>query len=285
VRCDTSPSNPACDDPHTEPEQAAYYNALLALSEAHGVAGFLFWSLSDFSYIQPGAQRSHYCQGIFRHAAVAFCDVAGADYSWKPAADVVWRHFLRRTAYLDRFDGWVDPRTDLPPPGWRDNWAEGGLLMRGYDDSKLLWSHTPGHVALAKFVADGTLIVGRALSPELTQVNVDQSPMLIVQVAGYEVRDQLNGSDAVLRIGVQEGQQVTLLRTISPSAPLPASISIDLRQAPLRWSGEHTFRIVFELAPVGADDGYSATYELDEVCVMATPRLCLYHVFLPMVMK
>ena len=44
----------ACDDRHTETEQAAYYNALLSLSEAYDLAGYLFWTLTDFSHIQTG---------------------------------------------------------------------------------------------------------------------------------------------------------------------------------------------------------------------------------------
>jgi hypothetical protein len=114
-------------DPHTEREQAAYYNALLSLSEAYNIAGYLFWTLNDFSHIYSGTEETHHCQGILRNIKVSTCQVTTMiDYSEKPAANTVRRHYGTRVAYLDLFDSWVATFTDKPPAGWSDNWDVGG---------------------------------------------------------------------------------------------------------------------------------------------------------------
>jgi len=256
------------DDPHTETEQAAYYNTLLSLSEAHGVAGYLFWTLTDFSYILPDSQESHYCQGILRNSNVTVCQVTSTrDYTRKPGADTVCRHYDDRVAYLDLFDSWVVSDTDEAPAGWSDNWRDGGALLRGYNLSNTLCSQHQGKVAFAKFVTNATSITGLAASPVLTNVNVDRYPILAGQIYSYSIRDRQYGSDAILYLGVQEGSQITRLLTITPGSPVPNPFRIDLRRSPTVWSGTHNFTITFELVPEGLDDGYSAAYEFDWIAL------------------
>ena len=281
IPCADSPDDPRCDVPHTETDQAAYYNTLLSLSEAHGVAGYLFWTLTDFSYILSDSQESHHCQGILRNSKVTVCQVTSlTDYAGKPAADTIRRHYDDRVAYLDLFEGWVVPGTDEAPPGWVDNWSEGGALLRGYDLSQLLWSHDPGKVAFSKFVTNGTSITGLAVSPVLTDVNLDRYPLLSGQVFSYSVRSDQYGSDCMLFVGVRDGAQTVRLLTITPDASLPYTFNFDLRQPPASWSGRQSFQIVFELIPEGAGDGYSAAYEFDWAAIRGHEI-----VYLPLIMK
>lgn len=281
IPCATYPGDPHCDDPHTEAEQATYYNALLSLSEAYGLAGYLFWTLTDFSYILPDSQESHHCQGILRNRLVDVCQVTTTlDYTGKPTADTVRRHYDDRVAYLDLFDGWVIPGTDEPPSGWSDNWSQGGALLRGYNPSQLLWSHDAGKVAFSKFVTNGTSVTGMAVSPALKDVNVDRYPLLSGQVFSYSVRDATFGSNSTLHVGVRDGTQTVRLLAITPGATLPYTFNLDLRQPPAGWSGTRNFEIVLELVPQGERDGYSAAYELDWMAIQGYEI-----VYLPLILK
>lgn len=274
-------SNPAlANPPHTETEQAAYYNALLSVSEAYGLAGYLFWTLNDFSYILPGLPESERCLGILRNSLVNVCQVTSpGNYSEKPAADTTRRHYEPRVAYLDLFDSWVDPNADAAPAGWADNWSEGGGLLRGYNLTQSLWSHNQGKIAFSKFVTDGVSITGLAVSPVLTDVDVESYPFLVGQVFNYNVRDLDNGSNSLLHIGVKEGAQVTRLLTITPGASLPYTFKLDLRQPPTGWSGTHNFRLSLELVPEGAANGYSAAYEFDWIGLES------FATYLPLIIK
>ncbi len=259
--------------PHTEPEQAAYYNALVSLSEAYGAAGYSFWTLNDFSYTLPGMPDSEKCMGVLRNGRVNTCQVTTTeDYTEKPAAETVRRHYAGHVAYLDLFDSWVDPYTDLAPAGWSDNWQEGGALLRGYQLSNLLWSQDPGKVAFSKYVSGSTSITGTAFSPVLTDVNVSRYPIVAGQVYSYSVRDPEWGSDAILYVGIQEGAWLTPLLTIMPTTALPYDFAVDLRQPPLNWSGDHNFRIALQLVPQASYNGYSASYELDWIGLLVLPE-------------
>ena len=70
--------------------------------------------------------------------------------------------------------------------------------MRGYNPSQLLWSHDPGKVAFSKFVTNGTSITGLAVSPVLTNVNVDTYPTLAGQVYSYNLGWNGTGMDVVM---------------------------------------------------------------------------------------
>ncbi len=260
-------------NPHTETEQAAYYNALLSLSEAYGVAGYAFWTLNDFSYILSGLPDSDKCMGILRNSLVNTCQVTTPqNYAAKPAAETVRRHYAEHVAYLDLFDSWVDPNTNLPPAGWSDNWQEGGALLRGYTPSNPLWSQDPGKVALTKFVSGSISITGTAFSPVLTDVNVSRYSIVAGQVYSYSIRDLISGSASSLYVGVQEGTWFTPLLTIMPTTTLPYTFAVDLRQSPLNWSGDHNLRIALQLAPQAPNNGYSASYELDWIGLLAAPK-------------
>jgi hypothetical protein len=115
----------------------------------------------------------------------------------------------------------------------------------------------------------------------LTRVNVDLYPILAGQVYSYSVRDPLNGSDAVLHIGVQQGTYITRLLTIQPGAQVPADFKVDLRRPPLNWGGSHNFRIVFELVPQGPQNGYSAAYEFDWIGLQSAFREPARHFWPP----
>ncbi len=255
-------------NPHTETEQAAYFNALPSLGEAHGIAGYLFWTLSDFSYILTNTEETHHCQGILRNSLADTCQVTTTlDYTEKPAAETIRRHYADYITYLDQLDSWVDPKTDEPPPGWDDNWDEIGALLRGYSLSNTLWSHDVGKVAFSKRVSGTVSNTGVALSPMLLDVDVSRYPILAGQVYSYSVRDSTYGSDSILYVGAQADAQITRLLTITPGASLPYTFAVDLRQPPLNWTGNHTFHIAFELVPVIGDDGYSASYEFDWIAL------------------
>ena len=200
-----------CDDPHFEFQQQAFYNALLSVSEAFRVAGYFFWTLTDFSSIYPpGAQQSHHCQGILRNAVTSVCEVLNSiDYSEKPAAEAVRSHFKPAVRYIEHFNSWVDPKTDEPPPGWTANHGIDGALLRGFNPDApqdTLWSRTYGRVAISKWVQPGAAHVGRATSPTLVQVDVDSYPFLSGEVSAYAVRKPPGngGRDADLYIGVEE---------------------------------------------------------------------------------
>jgi hypothetical protein len=260
-----NPPQTGCDDPHTERDQAAYYNALQSLSASLDLAGIMFWTLRDFSYILKDTQQSHHCQGVLRNGGVAICEVVGADYSEKPAAWLLRRTFDDRVRYLDEFFGYVTME-NLPPPGWRDDGV--AVLFRGYNPMQMLWSHTWGRASLSRyfFGQRPTLDTGTARSPSL-RVEIDQFPFLVGTISQYQIRDAVYGSDAVLHIGVRENNQVTRLETVSPMTTMPYFVSVDLRQPPLQWHGEHSFEIVLQLEPIAPRDGYSATYELDNLGV------------------
>jgi len=271
ISCATHPGDPRCDSPHTETEQSAYFNALLSLSEAYGMAGYNYWTLNDFSHILSGTQESHHCQGVLRNSLVGMCEVTTTlDYAEKPAAETSRRHYAEHIAYLDLFDSWVDPNTDEPPAGWTDNGFWGGAYMRGYSPTLQLWSHDLGKVALSKFVSNTVSITGTAVSPVLTDVNVSRYPIVAGQVYSYSIRD--SDHDLILYVGVKEGAQITPLLTIMPTTTLPYTFAIDLRQSPLNWSGNRTFSIALQLVPVAPNNVYSASYEFDWIGLLAAPQ-------------
>lgn len=281
IPCASNPGDPLCDDPHTEIEQAAYYNAILALSEANGVAGRLFWTLNDFSYVFTNSQQSQACHGILRNSEVGFCAVTNpVNYSQKPATDIVYHHFKDRVFYIDMGNGYPDEDTDLPPLGWEDNWMLGGAIMRGYNNTQTLWSHTPGKIAVSKFVSNSISITGTARSPLLTSVNINRYPFLTGQIFSYSIRDTTFGSNSTLFVGVQEGTQVVRLLTITPGTTLPYTFSLDLRQSPVDWSGNHDFQIILELVAEEGENGFSATYEFDWIALEGYEVI-----FLPIIFK
>lgn len=278
VSCVISPTDPNCDDPHTEAEQAAYYNALLSLSEAQGIVGYLFWTLNDFSYILTGTQESHHCQGILRNSLVPDCQITTtANYAEKLAADVVRQHYGQ--CYLDLFNGWAVADAELPVPGWTENWIDGGAYFRGYKPSNIFWSHDTGKVAFSKFVSGSLAITGTATSPLLMDVNIDQCPVLAGQVYSYSIRDSQYGTGAILYVGVKEGTQITRSLTVTSGTLLPYNFLINLRQPPIGWSGTRDFQVVLELVPETPNNGYSATYELDWIGVGGSVS------YLPLIMR
>lgn len=265
--------------PHTEVEQAAYYNALLALSEANKLAGTIFRTLNDFTQVPASFAPTEQCLGVLRNSSVTICEAAVPEnYSEKPAAAVVRRHFQFGTAYIDLFNGLVDQNSDAPPASWSDNWQQGGGLLRGYHPGQLLWSHSAGHVAFSKFVSNTTSITGLATSPVLSNINVTRTPFLNGRIRSYTIRDPIYGQDSSLHIGVQADGHITRLLTITPGASLPRTFNIDLRRPPLNWSGEQTLQIVLELVP-DISNGYSATYEFDWIAIEG------HRLYLPLLIK
>jgi len=64
---------------------------------------------------------------------------------------------------------------------------------------------------------------------------------------------------------------ITPLLTIMPTATLPYTFAVDLRQPPLNWSGIHNFQIALELVTDTLHNGYSSAYELDWIAIQAPP--------------
>jgi hypothetical protein len=108
---------------------------------------------------------------------------------------------------------------DSSRAGWRSTCA-------GIHPPRLLWSHDQGKVAFSKFVANGTSITGLALSPVLTDVNVDRYPLLSSQVFCYNVHDITNGTHSTLHVGVNDGAQTNRLLTITPSVSLSCTFNL-----------------------------------------------------------
>lgn len=267
ISCDDHPDNPACDDPHTEAEQAAYFNAILSLGEAYGVAGYLFWTLADFRYVPENWQASHHCQGVLRNSLVTVCEAGScSDYSRKPAAARVAHHFDNQAWYLDDFSGWVDVATMDPPAGWNHNLdptlpGSGGQL-RGYNpgSTDIWFSRQPGAVAFSKY---GTSVNGLALSPVLSNLDISRYPFLAGQVFSYGKRDETYGSDCILRVALTDQSETIPLQEFTPATLLPATFCIDLRTAlPTSWHEKENIQITLELISVAPGNGYSATYEL-----------------------
>lgn len=273
-------SDPLFHSPHTETEQAAYYNTLLSISEAYNLAGTLFWTLNDFSRILPGMQDSEKCLGILRNSNVNACQVASpSDYSEKLAANVIQNHYKGSVTYVDLFNAWVDINTDAPPTGWTDNWIDGGALLRGYNPAQPLWSHHSGKVSFSKYVTNGISIPGVATSPILTNIDIEHYPFLTGQVFGYTLRDSVNGSPAMLHISVKENEKTIRLITISPDSTFPHNFVYDLRQSPVNWRGTHSFQIVFELVAEESTNGYSAAYEIDWIALQGNI------IYIPVIIK
>ena len=266
----------ACIVPHGEADQEAYVNALLAASGADGVAGTMFWTLMDFSYVDSNLPESNHCFGILRNRLVDFCEAGpSTDYGHKPAAEVVRRHYGRGDArYLDLMNGLVDTRRDTPPAGWRE---DGGVTVRGHDPlrpTRLHWSRQPGQVSFSKSVPLDSA-PGRALSPVLREVDVSRFPFLVARLGAYHLHDAGAGSDSILEIGVRTvGGQRIALTTVTPGDSFPLDVRIDLRQPPANWSGIRDVEIVFDLVPeTPMTDGFSASYELDCIAVAGSPSV------------
>ncbi|MEM7111371.1 MAG: cellulase family glycosylhydrolase [Chloroflexota bacterium] len=255
---------PSCTFAYSERDQAALYSTLLSMGEAHGLAGFLFWTLNDFDEVLPGANEKEHCFGILRNNNVGTkCYVPNpTDYTEKDSAALIRRHYRPQVHYLDEFVGWIASLTPQPPGGWSDNFSSPnpGATMRPYHATDTFWSNTEGAAAITKF--GGTNDIGEALSPVLNDFDVDLAPILTGRIIDYAIRDTMFGKDGNLHIGVKEGGTTTRLLTITPATMLPLTFHLDLRDAPLNWSGTKDFQISLELTSTDGTHAYSAAYEL-----------------------
>lgn len=257
---------PSCTFAYSERDQAALYSTLLAMGEAQNMAGFLFWTLNDFDEVLPGANEKEHCFGILRNSGVGTkCYEPNAtDYTQKPSAALIRRHYRPHVFYLDEFVGWIASLTDRPPSGWSDNFDftnSTGALLRAYNPNNILWSQTEGTAVLTKF--GGGNEVGEALSPVLNNIDIDETAVLTGEITSYGLRDATFGKDANLHIGVKENGAITRLLTVTPQTPLPLVFRLDLSTAPLNWSGQKDFQISLELTAADGTHAYSAAYELD----------------------
>ncbi len=268
----------SADPPHTEFEQAAYYNALLFMSEAKNMAGRLFWTLNDFSQILDGAHEQEHCFGVLRNSGTGdSCEISDPeDYSQKDAADIVMDHYRDQIKVLDEFNGRVVSSASIP--GWTENYrydevekASFGATFKGYGPEEILeCSHREGSAALFKH-GIGEDDKGEAVSSELVDVDVDEYPFLLVRIADYKIRDPNNGSNCNLNIFVENGGQRFPIASVAHDDALPSLLIHDLRTSPTNWSGSNTFEIVFQIVHETGFYGYSATYEFDYVAIAAGP--------------
>lgn len=267
-------------DPHDEDDQASYFNALLSISEALDIAGYLFWTFNDFSYILPPdiMEESHYCQGIMRNTLCNECEnTTATDYTKKPAAEIIRSHYQDTIRFIDDANGWVDGFPDMPvyaaPPGWDDNQESGGLL-RGYNAGAPLWSHTRGNIAFSRYGDTGLTENGKATSIVLNNIDLVTYPFLNIRVYSYGHRIVDQGDCNLLVKVKKDGTTSPALLTINPQLiTLPNTFMIDLR--PQLGNGIRTFQVVLELEPQGGD-GYSATYELEWISMTLPPSYLLW---------
>ena len=265
-------------DKHTEADQEVYYNALLSMAGAENLVGVLFWTLVDFTDAPPGMDHRNQHQGILRNRNITTTEkLSPTNYAWKPAAYVVQQHYRPHlqqcyrpaVRYLDLFNGHVN-KSERPPPGWSVNDDEWGAEFMGYNDWHD-WRPGWGRVSFTK-MASGTLSVdGLAFSPLLENVDVYSYPLLAVDVYTYILRDITNGNHCKLDIGVTDGLTTTWLMTdivdsnvdSQKGYTFPYEFTLCL---PGSWTGTKDFTVTFRLKPY-TDNGYSASFELDEVAV------------------
>jgi len=265
-------------DTHKVRDQAAYYNAILSTAEADHLAGTMFWTLADFSYIEDQEERQKH-QGILHNASVTTTEVlTPTDYSEKPAAAVVREHFRPLVAYLDTFDGYalVDNNNCDPPLGWADNRAEYGAAIITCDPAVHDFAPSRnGQARLTKLGGPGGVITSLVLET----VNVDVSPQLVVDILTYTVRTTDNAGPVNLDIGVKatDGTAPTWLVTdlvdssVDPTTglKLPKTIYAPL---PAGWPAEKDFQVLFGLQDhVPGSTGYSAGFELEFARIGACP--------------
>ena len=256
-------------DPHAERDQAAYYNAILSTVEADHLAGAMFWTLNDFSYIIATDEREKHL-GILHNSSVTTTEVlTPTDYSEKPAADVVREHFKPYVAYLDTFDGYALFTNDNcdPPLGWTDNRAVAGAVMMACDPQAHDFAPSQtGQARLTKLGGPDGVIT----SPVLETVTVGVSPQLIVDILTYTVRTTDNVGPINLDIGVKATDEATptwLAADLVDSSVdltsglgLPQTVYVPL---PARWPKEENFQVIFRLQDhVPGATGYSAGFEL-----------------------
>ena len=266
-------------DTHRLRDQAAYYNAILSTSEADHLAGSMFWTLTDFSYIMAGNEEKERHQGILHNASVTTTEVpTPTDYSEKPAAAVVQEHFKPLVVYLDTFDGYALFTNDNcdPPVGWTDNRTENGAVIMTCDPAA--HDSAPSEIGQARLTKLGGPD-GVITSPVLETVTVDLSPQLVVDILTYTVRSIHNVGSINLDIGVKATDEVTptwLATDLTDSSvdltaglKLPQTVYVPL---PVRWPMEQDFQIIFRLQDhVPGDTGYSSGFEFGSTKIGACP--------------
>jgi hypothetical protein len=261
-------------DTHEVRDQAAYYNAILSTSEADHLAGAMFWTLTDSSYIMEGDDEHQKHVGILHNASVTTTEVlTPTDYSEKPAAAIVREHFKPFVAYLDTFDGYVDDGNCKPPLGWTDNYSEGtggGTIITCNPISHTFAPSRLGQARLTKWEGPDGVIT----SPVLEAVNVDLSPQLVLDILTYTVRTTYNEGPINLDIGVKATDEATptwlatdlIDSLVDPSVDLTAGLKLPqtvYAALPAGWPTEQDFQIIFRLQDhVPGNTGYSAGFEL-----------------------
>lgn len=266
-------------DTHKLRDQAAYYNAILSTSEADHLAGAMFWTLTDFSYIIEGDQEQQKHEGILHNASVTTTEVlAPTDYSEKPAADVVREHFKPYVAYLDTFDGYALFTNDNcdPPLGWTDNRAAAGAVMMACDP--IAHDFAPSQTGQARLTKLGGPD-GVITSPVLETVTIGLSPQLIVDILTYTVCTTDNVGPINLDIGVKATDEAmpTWLAADLVDSSVDLTSGLRLPQTvyaplPAWWPKEKNFQIIFRLQDhVPGDTGYSAGFELGFTEISSCP--------------
>jgi hypothetical protein len=264
-------------DSHELRDQAAYFNAILSTAEADHLAGAMFWTLTDFSYIEGGDEKQKH-QGVLHNASVTTTEVpVPTDYGEKPAADVVREHFKIFVAYLDTFDGYVDEGNCSPPVGWTDNYSGGdGATIIACDPISHEFAPSElGRARLTKWAGPEGVIT----STLLEAVSTDLSPQVVVDILTYSVRSAFNEGPIHLDIGVKAADEgaPTWLATDLVDSSVAATAGLKLPRTiytplPANWPAEESFQVVFRLQDqIPGAIGYSAGFELD--CVEIGPCL------------
>jgi hypothetical protein len=238
----------------------------------------MFWTLTDFSYIDGNDERLKHVGILHNHLVTTTEVLTPTDYSEKPAAAVVRQHFKPFVAYLDTFDGYAlfSNNNCDPPLGWIDNRAEYGAAIMACDP--MAHTFAPGQIGQARLTKLGGPD-GVVTSTILEAANVGLSPQLIVEILTYTVRTTDNVGPSNLDIGVQATNETTptWLATNLVDSSIDLTAGLKLPQTvyiPLLtdWPIENNFQIIFRLQDhISGSTGYSAGFELGYTQIGACP--------------
>jgi len=268
----------------SEYDQATLYNTVISLSQANHIAGYMFWTLNDFSRVPTTldtAVQKH--MGIFYNSKVPS---GKKDYEPKLSAKHI--EISNSVYWWDDFLGHIGAK-DTIAPGWivKDT---GSVQFKCYFDSipgiAHSWSPELGCVAITKQGTSDTNAI--VCSPLLENVNIQSNDSLELRIKKY-LRRRVDkwGDDCTLDIGlvISPGQDTIWLEenicsknTLegnngSNEYDFPHTFYYSLVEAVNQHYNKDTlsFRILLRLQPFPnpTNHGHSASFEIDWIKLLS----------------